>query len=302
MTLDQLRIFVEVAENEHVTKAAGVLHLTQSTISAAIKTLEMNYAVKLFHRVGRRIELTNDGRAFLEEARSLVSHAATVENSLRELGSAVRGSLSISATPTIASYWLPRHLVEFRKRYAACRLETHVGTTGQVLASVLEGKADIGYVGSTVASNVVHVIEVGRDQLKIVVPKDHPWALVDQLSAYNLVAEPWIMRERDSGTRVEFETALAKEGVLPRGLKVALELPTDEALCAAVAAGFGVGVLSGLVATSAVAAGQLALARYDLPSRPFYSIQHRERHRSALAQAFMAITEKAGSDACCQPS
>lgn len=293
MTLDQLRIFVAVADKEHVTRASEVLHLTQSTISAAIKTLETTYGVQLFHRIGRRIELTHDGRAFLEEARSLMSHATAVEKSLRDLGSAEKGQLSIAATQTIASYWLPPHLVEFRKRYPACKLDTRVGTTAQVLAAVIEGTADIGYVGSAVSSHLVHVAEVGRDQLTIVVPTDHPWASVPQLSIFDLADESWVMRESDSGTRHEFEMALAKQGIVPRGLNVVLELPTDEALCAAIKAGFGVGVLSGMVANSVASSGALARVRCELPSRPFYGIRHRERHISAIANAFARITEGA---------
>ena len=62
MTLEQLRVFVAVAEREHVTRAAADLHLTQSATSAAIAALESRNATKLFNRIGRRIELTQAGR------------------------------------------------------------------------------------------------------------------------------------------------------------------------------------------------------------------------------------------------
>ena len=79
MTLEQLRIFVAVAEREHMTRAASVLNLTQSAVSAAISTLEANYSTTLFHRVGRRIELTEAGRLFLDEARGVLASAAAAE-------------------------------------------------------------------------------------------------------------------------------------------------------------------------------------------------------------------------------
>ena len=65
MTLEQLRIFLEVAERQHVTRAAEVLNLTQSSVSAAIAALEARHAVRLFNRVGRGIELTEAGLLFL---------------------------------------------------------------------------------------------------------------------------------------------------------------------------------------------------------------------------------------------
>ena len=71
MTLEQLRIFVGVAEREHVTKAAEVLNVTQSAASGAVAALEARYGVPLFHRVGRGIQLTEAGRGFLEEARAV---------------------------------------------------------------------------------------------------------------------------------------------------------------------------------------------------------------------------------------
>ena len=75
MTLEQLRIFIAVAEKQHVTRAASELNLTQSATSAAIAALETRYGIKLFDRVGRGIVLTQTGRDFLNEAREVVARA-----------------------------------------------------------------------------------------------------------------------------------------------------------------------------------------------------------------------------------
>ena len=72
---EQLRIFIAVAEKEHITRAAGELNLTQSATSAAIAALETRYSIKLFDRVGRGIVLTQTGRDFLYEARGVVARA-----------------------------------------------------------------------------------------------------------------------------------------------------------------------------------------------------------------------------------
>jgi len=82
MTLDQLRVFVAVAEREHVTRAAEAMSLTQSAVSAAIASLESHYGVALFHRVGRRIVLSEEGRLFLEEARAVIARATAAERVL----------------------------------------------------------------------------------------------------------------------------------------------------------------------------------------------------------------------------
>jgi DNA-binding transcriptional LysR family regulator len=85
MTLEQLRIFAAIAEREHVTRAAEALNLTQSAVSAAIAALEQRHAVTFFSRVGRRIEMTDAGRLFLDEACAVLARARAAELALSEL-------------------------------------------------------------------------------------------------------------------------------------------------------------------------------------------------------------------------
>lgn len=105
MTLEQLRIFVAVAERQHMTRAAETLNLTQQAVSSAIVTLENAYSAVLFHRVGRRIELTEAGGVFLEEARCVLARATAAELALSELGDLKRGTLAVQASQTCASPW-----------------------------------------------------------------------------------------------------------------------------------------------------------------------------------------------------
>src|SRR5260370_13160302 len=91
MTLEQLRIFIAVAEKQHVTRAASELNLTQSATSAAIAALEARYGIKLFHRVGRGIVLTQTGRDFLNEARAVVARAKAAAQVLDDLAGLKRG-------------------------------------------------------------------------------------------------------------------------------------------------------------------------------------------------------------------
>src|SRR5882757_2909925 len=137
MTLEQLRIFVEVAERQHLTQAAAGLYLTPSAVSSAIRALEDRYGVPLFNRVGRRIETTEAGRAFLVEAEITLASAAAAEMMLSEMGGLKRGSLRLQASQTIASYWLPPLLVAFQGRHPAIQIELTVGNTQSVAEAVL---------------------------------------------------------------------------------------------------------------------------------------------------------------------
>src|ERR1700720_4542338 len=117
MTLEQLRIFIAVAERQHVTRAAGELNLTQSATSSAIAALEARYGIKLFDRVGRGIVLTQTGRDFLGEARAVVARAKAAAQVLDDLAGLKRGSLTLAASQTVANYWLPPRIGTFRRGF-----------------------------------------------------------------------------------------------------------------------------------------------------------------------------------------
>ncbi|QCO54665.1 LysR family transcriptional regulator [Pseudorhodobacter turbinis] len=117
MTPEQLRVFVAVAEMEHMTRAAQTLNMTQSTASAAISALESRHQVILFDRIGRGIALTEEGRAFLPEARAVLARLAQAEAMLLETRDLIQGHIRLIASQTIAGYWLPAKIAAFRKLY-----------------------------------------------------------------------------------------------------------------------------------------------------------------------------------------
>ena len=289
MTLEQLRIFVAVAERQHMTRAAKALNLTQQAVSAAVVALENAHSVPLFHRIGRRIELTEAGSIFLEEARSVLARAAAAELALSELGGLKRGTLAVRASQTIASYWLPRRLVAFRQAYPGITLHVGIGNTAQVAKAVMDGAAELGFVEGAIDEPGLSCEWFGEDRLVLVVAPAHPWAGRDRVEVHELTESDWVLREEGSGTRATFESSLQQLGLAPRLLKVALELPSNEAVIDAVAAGGGATVLSELAANPAVASGALRRIRIDLPARPFFVVRHRERYRCKAADAFLLI-------------
>ncbi len=288
MTLEQLRIFTAVAEREHVTRAAQALNLTQSAVSAAVSALESRYDVKLFNRIGRRIELTSAGRLFLEEARAVLARAQAAASVLDELGGLERGSLTVHASQTIASYWLPTRLVTFRAAHPGIAVRLSVGNTAQVARAVKDGEADVGFVEGRVDDPALLQEQVGSDRLIVVASPKHPWSAGQALSAEDLGSGHWVLRESGSGTRSEFEAELARFGIPPARLDVVMELPSNEAVRAAVEAGAGATALSELVAEPALKAKTLKRANIALSERAFLAVRHRERYLTKAGEAFLA--------------
>lgn len=286
MTFDQLRIFVAVAERQHVTRAAEALHMAQSAVSAAVAALEARYGVRLFERVGRGIELTEAGQIFLEEARAVLVRAEAAELALTELGGLARGTLSIMASQTISSYWLPRRLVDFRRAHPGVALRLSIGNTAQVAAAVKDGSVELGFVEGAVEDPLLRSEDVASDQLVVVVAAEHPWAEAAPTTAAGLVAEgDWVLREPGSGTRSVFEEALRAAGADLARLRVALELPSNEAVRAAVEAGLGATATSASVAAPGIEAGLLHQVPFVLPQRAFSLLRHVERRGSRAALA-----------------
>lgn len=289
MKFDQIRIFLAVAEREHVTRAAAALNLTQSTVSGAISALETRHQVKLFHRVGRRIELTEEGKIFAAEARSVLAAMRAAEATLADLSGSPRGALSVFASQTIASYWLPRHMVNFRKLYPQVNLHLEAGNTAQCLRAVNAGTADLGFIEGAIGDSSVIVDTVARDRLVIVVGRDHPWVGTAARSPMELCELQWVLRENGSGTRSSFEEAMKAHGVPVSQLKIAIEMPSNEGICNAVAASQYATAVSQSVAQEGISSGKLITLPFELPSRAFNIIRQRQRHQSRAGKAFLKM-------------
>ncbi len=291
MTLDQLRIFVAVAERQHVTQAARALNLAQSAASHAIAALEACHDTRLFDRIGRRIELTEAGRVFLAEARTILAQVERAELALSEFGTLTRGTLTVQASQTIAGYWLPRHLVAFHRAYPRIDIRLTIGNTAQVAAAVESGEAELGFVEGAVESAHCASTVVARDQLILVVSPGHPWSRRPALKPASLPESQWVLREPGSGTRSVFEQALQGLGVDPRRLQVAMELPSNEAVRAAVEAGLGATAISASVAAPSIETGLLHHVPLRLPQREFHVLRHQQHYRSRIADALLAVID-----------
>lgn len=289
MTLDQLRVLIAVAEHLHVTRAARALNITQSAASAAIAALERRHGVVLFHRVGRHIELTEAGAAFVEDARSVIEHAAAAERTLAELAGLERGSLTLYASQTIANYWLPPILVRYRAAYPRIDVRLRIGNTAAVAQAVLNGSADLGFAEGAVDEAALTGEPLAGDSLALVVAPTHPLAAVRQVGRDDILAATWILRERGSGTRTEFADALAKLDIAISDLAVTMELPSNEAVRSAVEAGGAATAISRLVCEASVAGGMLKVVDFPFPSRLFHVLWHRERKTKRAARALIDI-------------
>ena len=289
MTLEQLRIFVAVAEYEHMTRAAHHLNLTQSATSAAIAALESRYATMLFDRIGRRIALTEAGRLFLVEAKAVLARAMAAETVLADLAGLSRGTIRIAASQTVGNYWLPPIMQRFRSLHAGITLKLSLGNTETVAAAVHEGVAELGFIEGEIDDPHLVVQPIATDKLMLVAAHGHPWSKQPPDGPHTLDMATWVCRERGSGTRAALEAVLPALGLSQSTMQSALELPSNEAVCAAVEAGAGVTILSFHVVRRALEAGTLVAVDIALPSRNFFVLRHKERYVTKASAEFQRL-------------
>jgi DNA-binding transcriptional LysR family regulator len=247
MTLEQLRIFLAVVEHLHFTRAAEELYITQPAVSAAIQSLEKEYNLKLFHRVGRRIEITDAGKLLKGEAQKILDQVELTKRGLQELTGLQRGELRIGSSLTIGNYWLPERISEFKQQYPGITVNCILANAEEICEGTASGLFDLGLVTGEVKATLRQNLEqltIDSDRLQIVVGKPHPWYERGEILLTELLQTGWVMRESGSGTQQMFEQALQAWGIEVANLDVVLVLNTSEMIKAVVESGVGAAAIS----------------------------------------------------------
>ncbi|MBD1998011.1 LysR family transcriptional regulator [Leptolyngbya sp. FACHB-541] len=311
MTFEQLRIFLAVAEHLHFTRAAEELYITQPAVSAAISTLEKEYGIRLFHRVGRHIEITEAGKLLEAEAQKILDQVVLTERGLRELNSLQRGELRLGSSLTVGNYWLPKRITQFKQEYPGIVVNCTLANAEEICEGTASGLFDLGLVNGEVKPtlrNLLEQEEVGLDRLQIVVGKTHPWYSRSKIEVEELLSTQWVMRESGSGVQQVFEQTLERLGIKPFQLNVVLVLTSSEMVRSVVEGGIGAAAISALMVQKELQLGTLraiavtqqegSLTTLDIV-QPVWKLKHRERFQSRAAVAFeqMLMNQTAQEDA-----
>src|ERR1700739_4520686 len=147
-----------------------------------------------------------------------------------EFSNLKRGVLSVQASQTIANYWLPRHLAAFRSAYPEIEIRASIGNTVQVATAVENRATELGFVEAAIHSKQLTSTTVARDQIIVVAAPDHQLPKRKSITPRHIMEVEWVLRDRGSGTRSVFEDALVEFGLKAQALRIALELPSNEAV------------------------------------------------------------------------
>jgi DNA-binding transcriptional LysR family regulator len=291
MDLRQLEIFAKVAEMGSFSRAAEALHLTQPTVSEHIRALEDELGVRLLDRLGRGTATTRAGQLLLSYASRILALAREARQALEGYQGRIRGELVVGGSTIPGEYLLPAVIGRFREKFPDVSTTLVIGDSQTVVDWVVDGRVELGVVGARLPQRGLEFQDLSPDEEVVVIPAGHPWQGRAQVTLEELVREPLLIRERGSGTRAAFESALERAGVDLGTLRIAGEMGSNQAIKQAVKAGMGITVLSRIAVEEESRQGVLAFLRVqDLAvTRGFYVVTHRERSRSPVAEAFRRV-------------
>ncbi|MCC1495476.1 LysR family transcriptional regulator [Alcanivorax sp. 1008] len=285
-TLRQLEVFLAIARQQHLTRAAESLAMSQSAASSALRELEQQFSIRLFDRVGKRLQLNESGQLIRPRAEALLAEAMALQQSLDVHSEA--GRLKVGATLTIGNYLAVGIMARYMNEPGTGRVSLDVGNTEEIAAKVANFEADIGLIEGELHHPDILLTPWQDDELVVFCAPDHSLAGRPALDDRDLLEATWIVREPGSGTRQTFNRAL--HGLLPQ-LNILLELQHTEAIKRAVEAGLGIGCLSKVTLTEAFRRGSLV----PLPvpgrdfQRQFYFALHRHKYVSAGIERWVSL-------------
>ncbi|MFZ7127070.1 MAG: selenium metabolism-associated LysR family transcriptional regulator [Desulfobacterales bacterium] len=288
MDLWQLNVFCNVVETRSFSRAGQQVHLSQPTVSSHIKELEQHLDCRLIDRLSKEAAPTKAGEILYRYAKRLLALRAEAESAVAEFLGKMKGTLCIGGSTMPAGYLLPKMIGRFKRDYPDVKVTMRVGDTDSIIRETLDGLIEIGVVGAMPEDPRLEYRRLMEDELRLIVPGKHPWAVRKSVSIQELCAEPLILRESGSGSLKAIQRALKESGVSTRDLNVIAEMGSTEAVYRGVKNGIGVSILSTLAVVEDLQRGELAAPRIENVEirRGFYLIRDRHRTLSPLAGAF----------------
>ena len=298
MDLHRLEIFCKVVELRSFTRAAEAALLSQPTISEHIRTLEEMLGEKLLDRLGREVFPTQAGQILYRYAQRMLRLREEAIQAIATYRGELSGQLVLGASTIPGTYILPRIIGSFKEQHPSIQLMLRISSSGKIVEAVLRGDLEIGLIGSQWNDRRLKTEEISSEELVLAVYPKHPWSSRDEVGMEEIYGEPFILRERDSGTRMVMTQILEAHGFDFSELSVVAEMATTQSVVQSIKAGIGISILSRQAVEEDLKRGSLATVplRGIRFHRPFYLIQRANRQLSSLCEAFLTHLRREARD------
>jgi DNA-binding transcriptional LysR family regulator len=255
LNFNQLRIFFHAAKHQNFTRAAGDLFISQPAVSAQMKAFEEFCGFKLFKKIGRKNWLTDEGRTLYEYAKTIFSLEKEIENTIEDMLELNRGVLRIGTTKAYARYFMPFMLSIFHEKYPKIKIELNEGSSLEMTLSLLDFKNEVVIIAKAEEVPGVRFIPFSHEEMVVIVAPDHHLTRKEALYFKELADEPFIMKDKGSGTR-RLVDRLFRQG--NRTPNILMEVSNSEFIKQLVQRGEGISFLVREAVGAELAKGKLA--------------------------------------------
>jgi DNA-binding transcriptional LysR family regulator len=287
VTLHQLRLIASLSRHMNMTRAAEEMHMTPSAFSVQIKQLAESLGLPLHEQSGKKLYLTEAGKAAASASRDILGRLDLLGMELGEMQGLERGCLRL-AMITTARYFATKLIGDFCRDHPKVELVLEVVNRDQILERMRQNLDDLYIMGRPPEDQDVVAVPFIENPLVVLAPAGHPLCAEKGIAPARLSVEPFILREPGSGTRQATERYFLEHGLRPA---TRMTLGSDETIKQAVAAGLGLAVLSRHVLALDAPSG--ALRELDVQGFPllrqWYAVHLAAKKLSPLATAFLTL-------------
>lgn len=267
MEINKLKYFIKLAETCHYNRAAELCHISPPTLSRNIQQLEDELDVRLFERNNRTVELTDAGRKFLTQARSLVQQWETVRESLQNSTDKLSGSLSLYCSVTASYSFLYEILAEFRQKYPGIEIKLHTGDPALAVNRVTAGEEDIAIAAKpeNLPSGLVFKRFSSSPLVFICAVASHPDTPETENRRQLFASLPLIIPEHGLA-RERLNAWFRKHKISPN---LYAQVSGNEAIVSMVSLGFGIGLVPKIVVDNSPLANKVKLFKVQPELKPY---------------------------------
>ncbi|MDY4250013.1 LysR substrate-binding domain-containing protein [Bacteroides pyogenes] len=284
----RLKVFRSVAKNLSFTKASQELFVSQPAITKHIQELESCYEVRLFHREGNKISLTEAGKLLLKHSEKVLDDYKQLEYEMHLLHNEYIGELKLGASTTIAQYVLPPLLANFIGKHPKVNLSLLNGNSREIETALQEHRIDLGLVEGISRLPNLKYTRFLEDELVAVVNACNRLSLPEEITPEDLRRIPLVLRERGSGTLDVFERALSRFGIKLSSLNVLMYLGSTESIKCFIEHTDCMGIISVRSICRELSAGQLRVLEIaGMPMMREFDFVQLQGKEAGLAQRFM---------------
>ncbi|MFT5641422.1 MAG: LysR family transcriptional regulator for metE and metH [Cyclobacteriaceae bacterium] len=286
MDVKHLRLVKEVSENGSLTKAASKLHLSQSALSHQLREIEKQLGTSLFHRINKKLVLTNAGKLVLDTAGRVLTDLEDTTIAIKKLISGNEGSIKVTTECYSCYHWLPPLMYAFNKEFPKVDIDIHPEHGISPLDKLLSGKLDVAIMNEKLEDSKFEYTRLITDEMIALVHESHPWSKKAYVDAEDFSDQHVIIHSYPLEGVTLFRDVLIPQNIQPKKI---IPIQFTEAALEMVKARMGIQVIAHWIVAPALTSGNLRAIKVTKSGlrRSWYAVTLRRKEQPQYLENFL---------------